>query len=63
MFAIISRIYPKNFVDFFICNSLQFLDDIFHKLTIQLNIQDFYKALNEFRLDLQKGKALVFCNF
>ena len=31
MFAILSQIYPKDFVDFFIRNYFQFLDNAFHK--------------------------------
>ena len=46
MFAILPRIYPKDFVDFFIRNYSRFLDDVFHKWLIQFNIQDFYKIMN-----------------
>ena len=53
MFAILSQIYPKDFVDFFICNNFQFLDDVFHKWLIQFNIQDFYKIMNELDPDLR----------
>ena len=53
MFAILSQIYPKDFVDFFICNNFQFLDDVFHKWLIQFNIQDFYKIMNELDQDLR----------
>ena len=30
MFAILPQIYPKDFVEFFVCNYFQFLD-VFHK--------------------------------
>ena len=53
MFAILLQIYPKDFVDFFICNNFRFLDDVFHKWLIQFNIQDFYKIMNELDPDLQ----------
>ena len=42
MFAILSQIYPKDFVDFFVRNYFRFLDDVFHKWLIQFNIQDFF---------------------
>ena len=29
MFANLPQIYPQDFVDFFICNHLRFLDDVF----------------------------------
>ena len=58
MFAILPQIYPKDFVDFFIRNYFQFLDDIFHKWLIQFNIQDFYKTMNELDPDLQFSKNL-----
>ena len=41
MFAILAKIYPKDFVEFFICNYFWILDDVFHKWLIQFNIQDF----------------------
>ena len=53
MFAILPQIYTRDFVDFFICNYFQFLDDVFHKWLIQFNIQDFYKLKNELDPDLQ----------
>ena len=53
MFAILSQIYPKDFVDFFIHNYFWFLDDVFHKWLIKFNIQDFYKIMNELDPDLQ----------
>ena len=53
MFAILPHIYPKDFVDFFICNYFRFLDDVFHKWLIQFNIQGFYKITNELDPDLQ----------
>ena len=31
MFALLPRLYSKDFVDFFICNYFRFLDDAFHK--------------------------------
>ena len=34
LYAILSQIYPKDFVDFFIRNYFQFLDDVFHKWLI-----------------------------
>ena len=52
-FAILPQIYPKDCVDFFICNYFRFLDDVFRKWLIQFNNQDFYKIMNERDLDLQ----------
>ena len=46
MFAILPQIYPKDFVNFFICNYFQFSDDVFHKWLIKFNIQTFYKIMN-----------------
>ena len=40
-------------VDFFIRNYFRFLDDFFHKWLTQINIQDFYKSVNELDQDLQ----------
>ena len=45
MFAILPKIYPKDFVDFFICNYFQFLQDvqfIFEELT--QNKLSWYKS-------------------
>ena len=46
MFAILPQIYPKDFVNFFICNYFQFSDDVFHKWLIKFNIQTLYKIMN-----------------
>ena len=53
MLAILPQIYAKDFVDFFIRNYFQFLDNVFHKWLIQFNIQDFYKITSEIDPDLQ----------
>ena len=53
MFAILPQIYPKGFVDFLIRNHFRFLDDVFHKWLVQLNIHNFYKIMNELDRDLQ----------
>ena len=53
MFAILSQIYPKDLVDFFIHNYFRILDDVFHKWLTQFNIQDFYRIMNELDTDLQ----------
>ena len=53
MFTILSQIYPKEFVDFFICNFFRLLGDTFYKWLLQFNIQDLYKIMDEFDPDLQ----------
>ena len=37
MFTILSQIYPKEFVDFFICNFFRLLGDAFYKWLLQFN--------------------------
>ena len=46
MFSILAQIYPKDFVNFFIYNYFQFLDNVFRKWLLKFNIQDFYKIMN-----------------
>ena len=51
--ANLPKTYPQDFADFFICNHLRFLDDVFRKWLMQFNIQDFYKIMNELDSHLQ----------
>ena len=53
MFALIPQIYPRDFVDYFVCNYFRFLDDIFHTWLINFDIKPFYKLINELDPDLK----------
>ena len=53
MFALLPRIYPKDFVDYFVRNYFRFLDDIFHTCLISFDIEPFYKLINELDPDLK----------
>ena len=52
-FIFYHRFILKTLLTFFICNCFRFLDDIFLKELIQVNIQSFYKIMNELDPDLQ----------
>ena len=41
MFALLPQIYPRDFVDYFVCNYFRFLDDIFHTWLINFDIEPF----------------------
>ena len=53
MFALLPQIYPRDIVDYFVRNYLRFLDDIFHTWLINLDIEPFYKLINELDPDLK----------
>ena len=53
MFALLPQIYPRDFVDYFVCNYFRFLDDIFHTWSINFDIEPFYKLINELDPDLK----------
>ena len=47
------QIYPRDFVDYFVCNYFRFLDDIFQTWLINFDIEPFYKLINELDPDLK----------
>ena len=53
MFALLPQIYPRDFVDYFVCNYFRFLDDIFHTWLINFDIEPFYKLINELDPDFK----------
>ena len=53
MFALLTQIYPRDFVDYFVCNYFRFLDDIFHTWLVNFDIEPFYKLINELDQDLK----------
>ena len=53
MFALLSQLYPQDFVNFFICNYFQFFDDIFHKWFDNFDIKPFYSMINNLDPDLK----------
>ena len=53
MFALLPQLYPKDFVDFFICNYFRFLDDVFHKWLDNFDIEPFYSMINNLDPDLK----------
>ena len=53
MFALLPQIYPRDFVDYFVCNYFRFLDDIFHTWLINFDIEPFYRLINELDPDLK----------
>ena len=46
MFTLLPQLYPQDFVDFFIRNHFQFLENVFHKCLDNSDIQPFYSAIN-----------------
>ena len=46
MFALLSQLYPQDFVDFFIRNYFQFLHDVFYKWLESFDVESFYKMIN-----------------
>ena len=65
MFAFLPQIYPRDFVDYFVCNYFRFMDDIFHIWIINFGIEPFYKLINELDPDLKFifGKLTTDINF
>ena len=53
MFTLLPQLYPQDFVDFFIRNHFQFLEDVFHKCLDNSDIQPFYSAINSLDHDLK----------
>ena len=47
MFTLLSHIYPRDFVDYFVRNYFRFLDGIFHTWLINFDIEPFYRLINE----------------
>ena len=46
-------LYPRDFVDYFVCNYFRFLDDIFHTWLINFDIEPSYKLINELDPELK----------
>ena len=57
-FALLPQLHPQDFVDFFICNDIRFLDDVFHKWLDNFDIEPFYSVINNLDTDL----AFIFEN-
>ena len=53
MFGLLPQLYPQHFVDFFRCNYFRFLDDVFHKLLDNYDIEPFYSMMNDLDPDLK----------
>ena len=53
MFTLLPQLYLQDFVDFFIRNHFQFLEDVFHKCLDNSDIQPFYSAINSLDHDLK----------
>ena len=54
MFALLPRLYPRHFVDYFVRNYFKFLDEIFHIWwLINFDIEPFYRLTNELDPDLK----------
>ena len=53
MFALLPQVYPRDFVNYFVCNYFRFLHDIFHTWLINFDIEPFYKLINELDPDLK----------
>ena len=58
MFALLSQLYPQDFVDFFIRNYFQFLNDVFHKWLKSFDVEPFYNMIN----NLDPGLTFTFEN-
>ena len=53
LFALLSQIYPQDFVDFLLRSYFRFLDDIFHKWLENFDIKQFYDLINSLDEDLK----------
>ena len=53
IFTLLPQIYPRDFVDYFVCNYFRFLNDIFHTWLISFDIEPFYRLINELDPDLK----------
>ena len=63
MFALLPRLYPQDFVDFFIRNYFRFLDDVFHKWLDNFDIEPFYSMINNLDPDLNLSLNFKSLNF
>ena len=52
MFTLLPQLYPQDFVDFFIHNYFQFLDNAFHKWLDNFDIEFFHSIINNLDHDL-----------
>ena len=53
LFALLSQLYPQDFVDFLVRKYFRFLDDIFHKWLEKFGIKQFYDLINSLDENLQ----------
>ena len=53
MFGLLPQLYPQHFVDFFRRNYFWFLEDVFHKLLDNYDIEPFYSMMNDLDPDLK----------
>ena len=53
MFALLPKVYPKNFVDYFVRSYFGFLHDIFHTWLINFDIEPVYRLINELDPDFK----------
>ena len=53
MFALLPQLYPQYFVDTFIRNCFQFLDDVVHKWLDNFDIEPFHSMINNLDPDLK----------
>ena len=58
MFALLSQLCPQDFVESFIRNQFQFLDDVFHKWFDNFDRESFYSMIN----DLEPYLKFIFEN-
>ena len=53
LFALLSQVYPQDFVDFLLRNYFRFLDDIFQKWLENFSVKQFYDLINSLDQDLK----------
>ena len=53
MFALLPQLYPQYFVDTFIRNCFQFLDDVVHKWLDNFDTEPFHSMINNLDPDLK----------
>ena len=53
LFALLSQLYPQDFVDFLVRKYFRFLDDTFHKWLEKFGIKQFYDLINSLDENLQ----------
>ena len=53
MFTLLPQLYSQDFLDIFIHNYFQLLDDVFHKWLKNVDIESFYNMINNLDPDLK----------